>query len=164
MEIDAEGWSRPARRGQHQDTAGRRSLGLVRDITERKRAERERDESLRWMRAVLEQSPVGLILVHGPGADEVEFNARAQQMLGRPKETYVELRSRLRTLDGRPPDPEQLPIAAALRGKSTVATEFLVRNAAGTFTPVAISGAPIVGLDGTVLGAVDAFEDITAAK
>ena len=37
-------------------------VGTCLDITNRKRAEREREESLRWMRAVLEQSPVGLIL------------------------------------------------------------------------------------------------------
>ena len=37
----------------------RGGLGFIRDITERKRDERERDESLRWMRAVLDQFPLG---------------------------------------------------------------------------------------------------------
>jgi PAS domain S-box-containing protein len=39
-----------------------REVTFVRDISARKRAEQDREESLRWMRAVLEQSPVGLLL------------------------------------------------------------------------------------------------------
>jgi PAS domain S-box-containing protein len=141
-----------------------RSLAFIRDITERQRAERARDESLRWIRAVLEQSPVGLILVHGQRSDEVEYNDRAQQMLGRVKETAGKDRENLRTEEGQLPDSAELPIARALRGKRTVGVEFLVRTEAGHFTPVAVRAGPIVGPDGAVLGAVVAFEDITAVK
>jgi PAS domain-containing protein len=49
-------------------TANGRHYAFVRDISERKRVERERDEALGWMRVVLEQSPVGLILSHDPRA------------------------------------------------------------------------------------------------
>lgn len=141
-----------------------RSLTFVHDITERKRVERERDESNRWMRAVLEQSPIGMVRVHGPSAGEVELNDRAQQVLGRPNATYDELRARICAQDGRLPDPDELPIARALRGELTVGAEFFVRNAAGECMPISARGAPIVGPDGAVLGAVVAFEDITAAK
>jgi PAS domain S-box-containing protein len=141
-----------------------RRMAFVRDITPRKRAERERDESLRWMRAVFEQAPVGMSLVHGPHADRVEFNARAQQMLGtlEETETFEQIRKRLRWPDGKTPD--ELPAAAALRGERTVGAELFVRNAAGTFTPITVNASPIVGPDGTLLGAVVAFEDTTAAR
>jgi PAS domain S-box-containing protein len=139
-----------------------RFLAFLRDITERKRAERERDESLRWLRAVLEQSPIGLALVHGPRGDQVELNARAQQTLG-PLETTGEPRRGTRTLDGQPIEPEESAFARALRGES-FRVEVLAPNATGGFTPIAISAGPIAGPDGALLGAVAAFEDITAVK
>jgi len=58
-----------------------RSVAFMRDITERRRAERDRDESLRWMRAVVEHSPIGLLLAHSPRGAQLEFNARAHQMM-----------------------------------------------------------------------------------
>jgi PAS domain S-box-containing protein len=139
----------------------RRHLALFRDITDRKRAERERDEALRWMRAVVEQSPVGLALLHGPGGAEVEFNARGQHMLG--ERTPGESRARIRTLEGQPLDPDESPTSRALRGE-TVQAEILAPNAGGGFTPLAVRAGPIAGPDGTVVGAVAAFEDITARK
>jgi PAS domain S-box-containing protein len=140
-----------------------RRLSLVRNITERRRDERERDDSLPWTRAVLEQSPVGLALVHGPREDQVELNARAQQMLGRPRFPGA-LRPRLRTLDGRPVDPDDSPMSKALRGERIIGAEFLAPNAAGGFTPIAVNAGPIACQDGKVVGGVAAFEDITAAK
>ena len=50
------------------------------------------------------------------------------------------------------------------RGERTVGAEFLVPNAAGRMTPIGLNAGPIAGPDGSVLGAVAAFEDITAAK
>jgi PAS domain S-box-containing protein len=142
----------------------RRSLAFIRDITERKRVERERDESLRWMHAVVEQSPIGLALVHGPRGEPVELNLRAQQMLLDRPERLEDMRGRVSTLDGKPIDPENLPIARVLRGEPRVHAELRLRNAAGAFTPVAVRAGPIAGPDGAVLGVVSAIEDITAVK
>jgi PAS domain S-box-containing protein len=142
-----------------------RQLAFIRDITERKRAERERDRSLRFVRAVLEQSPVGMILTLGARLEEVELNERAQQILGSTSETYEELRAGIRMPDGQPPrDPRELPLARALRGQRTVGAEFLARNAAGGFTPIVVNCAPIFSEEGVLLGAVSAFMDITSAK
>ena len=139
----------------------RRSLAFIRDITERKRAERERDEALRWTRAVFEQSPVGLALVHGPRDDGVEINARAQHILGQPRTTFRP--GPICTLDGQPISREESPGARALRGE-TVSAELLASHAAGGFRPYGVSAGPIAGPDGTLLGAVVAFEDISARK
>jgi PAS domain S-box-containing protein len=142
-----------------------RWLMFLRDVTERRRAERERDEALRFMRSVLEQSPVGLALVRGLRGDQVEFNQRAQQMLGQPPTAQIDpADTSVRTLDGRRLEHDQLPAARALRGERGVRAEFLVRSAGGGCTPIALSAGPIVGPDGSVLAAVAAFEDITAAK
>jgi PAS domain S-box-containing protein len=142
-----------------------RWLMFLRDITERRRAERERDEALRFMRSVLEQSPVGLAVVRGLRGDQVEFNERAQEMLGQPPTAQIDpADTGVRTLDGRRLQHDQLPAARALRGERGVRAEFLVRNAGGGCTPIALSAGPIIGPDGSVLAAVAAFEDITAAK
>jgi PAS domain S-box-containing protein len=141
-----------------------RVYAFVRDISERRRAQRERDETLCWMRAVLDQSPVGLALMHGPRFEHLEFNARAEQMLGRPWDIQGELRERLHGLDGRPIDEEKLPVVEALRGKRIRRAEYLATNSANGLTPIGMNAAPIVGQDGTVLGAVAAFEDISAPK
>jgi signal transduction histidine kinase len=52
----------------------------------------------------------------------------------------------------------------ALRGERGVREEFLMRHGKGTPTPFALRAGPIVGPDGSVLAAVAAFEDITAAR
>jgi PAS domain S-box-containing protein len=141
-----------------------RHYAFVRDISERKRAECERDEALGWMRAVLEQSPVGLIVSHDPRGDHLSTNVRAKQLVSDRTERLDDIRGRVCTLDEQALDLDQIPIARALRGERTLAAEFLLRSVAGAFMPVAISAGPIIGADGAVLGAVAAFEDITAAK
>jgi PAS domain S-box-containing protein len=139
-------------------------LGISMDITDRIRAEREREESLRWLRAVLEQSPVGMILVHGPDGEKVEANRRAVEMVGAPLSPIARYQEMLAGPDGQPIDPGLLPVDRALRGEKTEGVELLLRTSTGASIPILASSAPIVGLDGTVQGAVVAFQDIRAAK
>jgi PAS domain S-box-containing protein len=141
-----------------------REVAFVRDVSDRKRAEREREESLRWMRAVLEQSPVGLILCHGPRGERAEYNSRLQQMVGAPLDSIDQLRSMIRTPEGGPLLLDVCPGIRALGGERPPATELLVCDAAGGSTPVIATAAQIVGADGAVLGAVIALQDIAATK
>jgi PAS domain S-box-containing protein len=137
---------------------------FVRDVSARKRAESERDESLRWMRAVHEQAPIALILAHGPRGEQVELNARAQQMTLDRSGRLDDARSAVCTPDGQPLEFDRTPIPRALRGERMASFELLLRDAAGGFTPIAVSAGPIIGPDGAVLGAVVALEDITAPR
>jgi PAS domain S-box-containing protein len=134
----------------------------VRDISERKRAEREREESLRWMHAVLEQSPVGLILLHGPNGERVETNSRLQEMIGHPLEHVEQLGDLVLFPDGTPMPPGGCTLHKAMRGEKPSPVERLVRGSGGS-TPVIASCAPIVGKGGNVLGVVIAMQDISAA-
>jgi PAS domain S-box-containing protein len=139
-------------------------LGISMDITDSLRAEHERAASLRWLRAVLDQSPVGLILVHGSDGARVDANRRAVEMVGEPLgpiDRHLEL---LAAPDGQPIHPDSLPSTRALRGEKTEGVELRLRTARGESIPILASSAPIVGLDGTVQGAVVAFQDIRAAK
>jgi PAS domain S-box-containing protein len=139
-------------------------LGISMDITDRIRAEREREESLRWLRAVLEQSPVGMILVHGPDGAKVEANRRALEMVGVPLSRIDRYQEMLAGPDGQPIDPDLLPATRALKGEKTEGVELLLRTTTGASIPILASSAPIVGVDGTVQGAVVAFQDIRATK
>jgi PAS domain S-box-containing protein len=141
-----------------------RQVAFVRDISERKRAEREREESLRWMHAVLEQSPVGLILLHGPKGERVEVNSRLQEMVGQPLDRAEQLLGVVLNADGTPIPLETCTFAKAMRGENTPDTERLLRHASGSLTPVVASCAPILGDGGTVVGVVIAMQDISAAK
>jgi len=141
-----------------------RQVAFVRDISGRKRAEREREESLRWTHAVLEQSPVGLVLCLGPGAGRVETNSSLQQMAGRPIDSVEQLRDMLRTPDGQPMSEEMCACARALRGERTPAVHLVLHDARGGSTPVIATAAPIFAADGTVLGGVIAMQDVTATK
>ena len=141
-----------------------REVVFVRDISERKRAEREREDSLRWMRAVLEQSPVGLVLCPGPTAGRIESNGSLQQMVGSPIDTIEQLRGLLRMPDGQPIPAGLCACERALRGERTASTELVLHDARGGATPVVATAAPIFGADGVVLGGVLAVQDISATK
>jgi PAS domain S-box-containing protein len=143
-----------------------REVAFVRDVSDRKRAEREREESLRWTRAVFEQSPVGLALCHGHCGQGLECNSRLLQMIGTqaPIENLDQLRSAFRMPDGARIAVEDCPGLRALCGDSTHGAELVLCGPNGGSTPVIATAAPIVGPDGAVLGAVIAFQDIATTK
>jgi PAS domain S-box-containing protein len=141
-----------------------RQVAFLRDISERKRAEREREESLRWMHAVLEQSPVGLILVREPGCTRVEVNGQLLEMIGGPVESFDQLADLFLSADGTPLDHQDCVSFMALHGESPAPRERLLRRRDDRLLPVIMSAAPIIGSDGGVQGAVIAVQDISATK
>ncbi|MBS2033069.1 MAG: PAS domain S-box protein [Deltaproteobacteria bacterium] len=152
--------------GERQDESGQlaRMVGTILDITELRRAEREREESRRWMQAVLDQSPVALIRVIGANGERVELNARAEELLGRNLERVAQYAEMVLTAEGRPLARTDLPSMRALRGERIHRQEYLVRTAAGDTLPVLAGAAPIRDNAGQVQGAVVAFEDISHLK
>lgn len=140
-----------------------RFIGTCLDITDRKRAEREHQESLRWLRALLDQAAVGMLLVHGPPDYRLEPNARALEMIGRPIDAVDQYPGLLESCEGRPLARDELPTVQALRGERIEASEYLLHHPRGG-VPILASAAPIVGPDGQVQGAVVAFLDISANK
>ena len=53
---------------------------FVRDITERKRAEHERESALKWLWTVVEQCPVGITLVMDRTGNKTMTNVRGQRL------------------------------------------------------------------------------------
>ena len=141
-----------------------RMIGTLLDITDLKRAEREREETLGWLRQVLEASPVGLLLIRGARGDRVEANRRAEEMLGRSVETVEEYVGKILTPDGQVVAREDLPSTRALRGERVTWAEYGMRNAKGRVIPVVGTAAPVLDPSGRIQGAVVVYQDITPVK
>jgi PAS domain S-box-containing protein len=141
-----------------------RMIGTVLDITDLEHARREREASIRWLSQVLEQSPVGMILLRGAHGERVEPNRRAKEMIGRPLERVGQHADLLRTPEGEPVATEALPSQRALRGERLGWTEYLLRTGTGELLPVATGASPIVDPEGRIEGAVVAFQDISPVK
>ncbi len=147
---------------------------LIRDVTERRRLAREREELFeqlqaerQWLRAVLHHSPIGLILVEGQDGERIEPNLRAEAMLGRrldPEGGIRQYLSQIRGVRGEALPPDEVPGWRALHGAPVDAVERLVVQPGGGRVPVMVSAVPMFGPDKTIAGAVVAFMDVTPLK
>jgi PAS domain S-box-containing protein len=143
--------------------------GFVRDITERKRHQAERDALLarvdadrEWLQTVLDTLPLGMLLFQ-PGG-RLLFNRRTEEILGMPISPSggsAQYAGRIRFPDGEPVPPEQLPSARGMRGENVVAEEYRVERPDGSSIPVLGSVAPMRDAQGRVTGAVGVFQDMS---
>lgn len=154
------------------DDGGVRVLGVIRDITEQRRAEDQREEALRelagerrWLLTLIERSPVAFILVEGEG-ENVVFNRRAQELIagGEGKATLEEMKHATCYPDGSPMPLDRIPSRRALRGEWVIAEEVALCRKDGTVIPALVSAGPIEDEAGNRLGAVVVIEDIRPLK
>ena len=144
-----------------------------REITRLKQAEEERFQSFRqveaeraWLRAVIERSPVGIILVEGANGERVVANWRAEEMFGRPLppeggiSQYV---GQIYAPDRTPLTRDKLATERALHGVSATVEEELLRQPSGREVRARVSSAPIRE-NGRIVGAVIVYEDITQIR
>lgn len=150
-------------RVQFEDQPG--IIVIVRDLAERKLAERERAEAYRRLRVILDLAPVGIVLA----LDERHWdgNARAQQLLGQPIHPSIDISQYAGVLldaAEQPLDLEKLPGIRALRGQEVEREEMRLRQPDGRLLPVLVSATPIPGSERTPPSAVVVFEDISVLK
>jgi len=139
----------------------------LRETLAREEAARANAERLAAERAaVLSQIAEGVIIADAEGRITLVNEAAARLHgvaevgigISRYAETY-----HLLTPDGQPYPPEELPLArAVLRGETVVDAEWHVLRPDGSEAVVQGSAVPVVGEDGTRLGAVLAVRDVTA--
>ncbi|APR82568.1 Osmosensitive K+ channel histidine kinase KdpD [Minicystis rosea] len=146
---------------------------ISRDVTARRQAEAEIERLLdqlrahrAWLEVVIENTPVGIILVEDSLGTRIAANREAERLFGRQLvsegglEQYVEQVCDAR---GMPiPDAEKL-VTRALHGEAVSGEERSLRVASGT-VPVLVSAAPLRDERGRVAGAVVAFKDVSALK
>jgi signal transduction histidine kinase len=143
-----------------------RMVGTILDVTERRRAEIEREAAARRLRAVLDQCPIGIVIFEGKHGERIVPNERAVELLGRSASPGLGAEQSvgyILTAEEGVVAGDDLPGMRALRGERTEA-EMLVRTPAGARVPVLVSAGPILGEDGAIQGAVVAFENISSLK
>jgi PAS domain S-box-containing protein len=150
--------------------AGGRWQGFVRDISERKAHEAERDALLReteserrWLQTVVDSLPLGIVLYRPDG--QIFFNSRTEELLGitpSPAGGREQYADRIRFPNGVPVPAQELPIARIMRdGATIIAEEYCVDRPGGSRVPVLASGAPIRDDSGRVVGAIGVFQDVS---
>jgi PAS domain S-box-containing protein len=143
---------------------------FIRDIGERKALEAERarlaaarEAEHRWLRAVSEHLPLGVIFLETDG--RISFNPSAESMLGMklsPERGRAQYANRILYRDGTPVQPEDLVSSQMLKqGKPVPAAEFLIERPDGSRVPILKSAAPIRDPDGTVIGGVAVFQNVS---
>jgi two-component system cell cycle sensor histidine kinase/response regulator CckA len=135
-------------------------VGSAVDIDDRKRVEAQ-------LRAVLEEMPVGVVLVEAPTGRVSYANARVNEIFGDtgPAEDLDDVISRYRMLhpDGRAYAIGDLPSARVIsRGEVVRSEEVVLVRPDGTRRWLGISAAPLRDMSGAILCSVSTIQDVTA--
>jgi PAS domain S-box-containing protein len=142
----------------------------LRDITARKRVQEALRESEVRHRQLIGLVPVALYTCEAPSGRITFFNQHAVAIWGRTPE-YDDTQEKfcgsykLWDLEGNPISHEQSPMALALReGLAFHNQEVVVQRPDGVLITVLANIEPVLGADGRVVGAINAFNDISARK
>ncbi|MET0660126.1 MAG: PAS domain S-box protein, partial [Steroidobacteraceae bacterium] len=144
--------------------------GIVRDISERKAHERERETLFnqveterRWLQAVLDALPLGVVLYHRDG--KTLYNRRTEDLMGTqlsPTDGSAQQSSRVLSPDGRPVSLGELISTRVLRDEETIASEeFLIERRDGSRIPILGSAAPIRDDNDRVIGGIGVLQDLS---
>jgi signal transduction histidine kinase/ActR/RegA family two-component response regulator len=150
-------------------------VGVASDITDRQRVEAERERLVReldneraLLDTIIESIPAGLCVAQAPAGRIIKSNAKVEEVLRHPMIDSPDVPSYGRWHayhpDGRKLEPSEYPLARGLRGDAVPSAEFIYQRGDGTRGWVRVSGAPIYGRGGTVVGSVAIFYDIDQAK
>jgi PAS domain S-box-containing protein len=146
-----------------------------RDISERLQARRERERLLEalqdergWLRAVIERSPIGILLIESADGQHFVVNQRFEEIMGtRVRPGAPEQGPYAATVSsaaGRILTPEQYPSARALRGEVITSERLVLQRPDGRTLPLQVHAGPIRDENGRILGAVVIVEDDSRAR
>lgn len=151
-------------------------IGAGKDITEYIRAEEERKrlqgelvEKERFLEAVLQQMPVGIIVAEAPGGKLYLYNKKVAELLRHPFypsaaiEQYVQYKGF--HPDGRLYKPEEWPLARSVKTGETVEGEEIdYLRGDGSHCWIEVHSGPIRNEKGQITGAIVSFFDVTMRK
>jgi PAS domain S-box-containing protein len=146
-----------------------RLLAVVRDITERKKAEEALGNERRRLQAVLEALPVGMVITDAKGG-LVMANSAYEQIWRGPRPRTESVRDyaayKARWADsGKPLAPEEWASAQAVqRGKAVFGQLLEIERFDGSHAFVINSAAPVRDAEGRIVGSAVAIQDITALR
>ena len=151
-------------------------LTMIRDITEQRRAEQERQRLLReletergLLQAVLEQLPGGLIIADGATGRVMLGNQQAEAIWRHPVLPTEDVGGYAAWqgfhADGRPYAAEEWPLARALRdGEVVTGEEIAFQRGDGTRGVMMVNASPVRDQAGQVMAGVVTFYDVTERK
>lgn len=153
-----------------------RIQSIIRDVTERKEAEAERERLLRNLqRSEAELSSVFAanangVVVYDTTGRIVRMNEAAMQLLGYSPTAFdqpLDVRTRALTLlqpDGSPFPLSRSPHLDALQGQTVTGILVAIQRTGGRKTWLSLSAAPMHGPDGQITGAVTSMLDVTGPQ
>ena len=166
-------WVEEIARVIHDLTGAVNILVVCQDITERKRAEEEREQLLIQLDAVLESIIEGVVIFDLAGAI-LRMNRSAmvihdyeniEQVRRQVRQNQYQETFELSDLDGRPLPFDQWPVARALRGEWFADYEVRVlRKDTGKAWIGSYSGTPVKNKAGDIILSVNTMRDITERK
>lgn len=147
-------------------------LGIVRDISDRKKAETKLRETKAILQAALDQSPAGIAIADAPSGNLRYVNNAGLFIRGGDPETIVNgvgineyvASWQLLDLDGRPLRTDEVPLARAIMFGETNSREFIIQRANAEDHIVLANAAPIRNEQGDVTAGIVVFTDITESK
>jgi PAS domain S-box-containing protein len=146
--------------------AVQRQIELEAQIAERERARAERERAR--LNAIIEHIPAGVILAEAPSGRIVMVNPQVEQILGRSLVLSPDIDSYREWLayeeHERPVDARESVLARTLQGEIVPGKEILYRRGDGVKAWIRVSGAPIRGANGKIVGGVDLITDIDEEK
>ncbi|MFC6976123.1 PAS domain S-box protein [Halomicroarcula sp. GCM10025709] len=143
------------------ETADSGSVGVLRDVSQRKRIESELVETSERLETLVEASPLAIVAVDRDGVVEV-WNPAAADLFGwRAEEVIAE---RIPVIPDDQADRLADQYDQVLAGERLTNLENVLQRKDGTRVEVSVSIAPIHDADGTVTGSVSIITDITERK
>ena len=137
------------------------------DITERKNAQLALQSEESQRKALLELIPTGVYFVSAPDGEIRYFNKRAAELWGREPRIGEERICgswKIFALDGTPIPHERCPMVDVLAGRQVRNAEMVVERPDGSRITCLVNADPVLGADGSVIGAVNVFQDISERK
>ncbi|MCC6392775.1 MAG: response regulator [Bryobacterales bacterium] len=149
-------------------------FGAASDVTERKQAEAKLYEAHERLEALMRSLPVGVMFSNNPACTHVTGNSTVLALFGAGPEDNISARALnedafgrrvLYLQNGRPLSVAELPLQRAAReGRVIPPVELQVQLPDGRSRFLEVSGAPILGEQGNVIGGLAVIVDITARK
>lgn len=146
-----------------------RLAGVVQDVSDSYRAERERREQASLMQAALDASSFAVVVMDATG--HISYcNELGAELLGQTRDavvqrTYDAAQFNATALDGTPLPHERLPFFRVIHsGEAVRGIEYCIERADGVRVALRINCAPIKNERGEIKWVVASFEDITERR
>ncbi len=146
-----------------------RLVGILQDMTERKRMEEGLRESEQRLRSLFDTMAEGVVLI-APDGQIVQANPAAEHILGIKRSeieghNYVGPEWEILRPDGTPMPPDEMAGPRAMKEKRRIRdVEMGVKHQDGSTSWISVSAAPLIDRAGKFEGVVGTFTDITERK